>query len=539
MPWDDVHHLEQRLAATLIGMDFEGAAAVSEEVIDKIYRESEPMPDLAARRMLQWLRRKRQFASMAAVADALMQTGARSAQIRRQYAQSLIEQRLFSAAEMTLEALIRDTPQSSGEYAEARGLMGRLLKQIYVTTPGISGPRQRELLQRALAQYASVYAMDAIHTWHGINVVALLARAHRDGVAVEYTRDYRSVAQQVLNTLAEREAESTNGLVSWDIATKMEAFIALDRHREAEDAANQYAAASETDDFEIGSTLRQLTEVWELHSTSPTGSGVLPILRAAQAHKSLHNRNSGHTEGTEEASVTVPFADAQMELEKVFGSEKSVSLKWYLEGLSRAKSVCRIEAADGKGEGTGWLVRASDFLPNETGRLLVLTNDHVVSETCKGALRPPNAWCKFQLLGQTARMKRIVWSSPVDKFDAALLELERSLDGEPVPLCAHAVEMCEPAPRMYIIGHPGGRDVEFSLQDNQLVACTEHVLHYRTPTEGGSSGSPVFEPRGWQAVGLHHGGSLKMGRVKGRPNTFYAANEGITIQAVQRAAHAR
>ena len=108
---------------------------------------------------------------------------------------------------------------------------------------------------------------------------------------------------------------------------------------------------------------------------------------------------------------------------------------------------------------------------------------------------------------------------------------------DPLPIYADAVEMARPAPRMYIIGHPGGRDIEFSLQDNQLVGCSDKLLHYRTPTEPGSSGSPVFEMQSWQVVGLHHAHVENVPRVKGVPGAPYSANEAISILALQKHSH--
>ena len=93
--------------------------------------------------------------------------------------------------------------------------------------------------------------------------------------------------------------------------------------------------------------------------------------------------------------------------------------------------------------------------------------------------------------------------------------------------------MAEPPPRLYIIGHPSGRDLELSLQDNHLLACNEKVLHYRTPTEPGSSGSPVFEPDDWRVVALHHKGNEEMKRIDGQEGT-YQANEGISILDLQK-----
>lgn len=73
-----------------------------------------------------------------------------------------------------------------------------------------------------------------------------------------------------------------------------------------------------------------------------------------------------------------------------------------------------------------------------------------------------------------------VWSSPVEELDATFLDFAEDLPCEPIPLCPSPMEMADPAPRMFIIGHPGGRDLEFSLNDNRLVASNSQKLHYRT-----------------------------------------------------------
>src|SRR5262249_49701314 len=133
-------------------------------------------------------------------------------------------------------------------------------------------------------------------------------------------------------------------------------------------------------------------------------------------------------------------------------------------------------------------------------------------------------------------IKSIVWSSPVGDLDATVVDLVEDLQADPLPLSSTAMQMAEPGPRMYIIGHPGGRDLEFSLNDNRLIACNSEKLHYRTPTEGGSSGSPVFDPVAWQVVGLHHAGKTNMQKLGGPPGEFYEANEGIAVLAIQQKA---
>ena len=74
----------------------------------------------------------------------------------------------------------------------------------------------------------------------------------------------------------------------------------------------------------------------------------------------------------------------------------------------------------------------------------------------------------------------------------------------------------------------------FSMQDNRLIdygAPTDFRVHYRTPTEPGSSGSPVFNG-GWELVALHHSGSATMNRIHGTGT--YEANEGIWIQSIRK-----
>ncbi len=87
--------------------------------------------------------------------------------------------------------------------------------------------------------------------------------------------------------------------------------------------------------------------------------------------------------------------------------------------------------------------------------------------------------------------------------------------------------------RVYIIGHPAGGTLQLSFQDNLLLDYEDPRIHYRTPTTGGSSGSPMFNQQ-WQLLGLHHGGSSEMPKLHGKEGT-YQANEGMWIEAIKKA----
>src|SRR5262249_17323926 len=82
------------------------------------------------------------------------------------------------------------------------------------------------------------------------------------------------------------------------------------------------------------------------------------------------------------------------------------------------------------------------------------------------------------------------------------------------------------------VGPPrGAPPPHFSLHGHRLLAPRPRVLHYRSPTEGGSSGSPVSDDE-WRLIGLHHAGGTRIPALNGAGGT-YAANEGITIDAIR------
>jgi len=82
-----------------------------------------------------------------------------------------------------------------------------------------------------------------------------------------------------------------------------------------------------------------------------------------------------------------------------------------------------------------------------------------------------------------------------------------------------------------IIQHPDGRDKQVVLQDNLIAARGDFVLHYLADTEGGSSGSPVFN-NFWQVIALHHWGEA-LHPITGSPELSpHKVNEGIRISQI-------
>ncbi|HEX8249493.1 MAG TPA: serine protease [Pyrinomonadaceae bacterium] len=538
MSWNDLQQIESDLTEALTSFNWQLAGAICQKLIIKIYQEPDVFPETAAIRLLSKLRRKRLFHSMSLLAEAIIRSGQNHAQVRRQYAQSLIDEGLLTGAELFLQAIIQDSSVSKAEETEARGLIGRIYKQLYINIDGNRNHKKRIFFERALNEYLYSYRLNRKNYWHGINVVALLKRGEKDGISLQGMPDADQLAQEILEFLKAKQDESSDAPSAFEVATNLEALIALNRYAEAFEKALDYSQCSDADVFEINSTLRQLTEVWQLNDKELPGSQIIPVLRAAllRGKGGEISLTSGESALELENINDIKRGFEKTGFEKIFGRDKTQTLEWYRNGLERAKSIARIETLDGKGLGTGWLVKKKDFYPDANG-LMIITNAHVVSENSSDfGLHPSQVRVNFQELGHICYKTKIRWSSVQEKLDATLLSIEDEPPPqvEPLEIETNPVRMCEPPPRVYVIGHPGGRNLEFSLHDSHLIACNENLLHYRTPTEGGSSGSPVFEQTGWKVVALHHKGKCDMPRIDDKPGT-YEANEGITLSAIKKA----
>jgi len=530
MSWDDPD-LQSRFAEALNRFKWAKVAELCKETVERIRSESSPMDEKFARQLLYLLRRKRQFASMVQLAEAMVRSGLDSFAVQRQYAQALVDQGLFTPAELLVRSVAQKAPENSVDYNEARALLGRIYKQVYVNNNDPASAVNRVYLDHAVREYLEVYQRNPAKSWfHGINAVALLARAKRDGFPMSGQPSPEDLARQILVAIEAEEQNREEPLETWDLATKIEAYVALGEAEKAGPTVRMYVDSGKADAFEIFSTLRQFEQVWQLKDSEPPGSLLLPALRSAHLERSGATLQGDPKQLKAEAEA---LADNMQNLEAIFGTDKMQTYKWYKQGLDQCDSIARIERRNGQGHGTGWLVKASDFFPRDEG-LLLLTNDHVISEVANPlAIFPQDCQVNFQALGEVLEVEeKVRWSSPYTQLDATFLKLKQQPKAAPLVLHKSAVKMGQPAPRMYIIGHPQGRDLELSLQDNELVACNDTLVHYRTPTEPGNSGSPVFESNAWEVVALHHRGKDKMKRIDGQDG-FYQANEGVSILRIQ------
>src|SRR6266481_3316741 len=251
-PWRDAGAIVEHLSGKLSSFDWAGAESVSAELIGRLNNALAPFPEDPAKQILVRLRKKRRFRLMELVADALIRSGQSSPQIRRQYAQAMIDQGNLTSPEIILKALAADTSAPLWERAEANGLLGRIFKQLYVNADNPRTLRQQENIRKAVTYYYDVYCTDpGSHLWHGINVVALLARSRRDGIPMEGTEDEGALAQQILSKIV--QGPDAEGVNCWDRATLVEANVALNNLLEAANQLLYFVSDPAADAFEIAS----------------------------------------------------------------------------------------------------------------------------------------------------------------------------------------------------------------------------------------------------------------------------------------------
>jgi hypothetical protein len=518
MAWEDWNEVTGELQAALDTFEWSEVSAICGRLAQRIDGAADLLPLDKARRLLSALRRKRRFAEMKQIAEALVQSGQDDAEVIRQYAQALIDSGELAPAKRLLDDLLADAHTPEEERHEAVGLLGRLHKQLYVNAQSPGSARQQDNLRTSINRYYQAYCdRPEKNLWHGINVVALLYRAKRDGVAIPGTPDEAELARTILRV----GAHATD---PWSVAIRMEANVALRDWKAALAAVDQYVSDKTLDAFEFASTLRQLQEVWQLSTNDEPEGRLLDTLRSA-----LALRIGGE--------VVLSREDVGLRRQANFDAERHLPLGWWQLGLSRCASVARIENTAGIKVGSGFLVEAADFLKPDHGIAgpLLLTNWHVISRdgVFPGSIAPEVARARFEASGQTVEVGQIVACHAA--LDACFVSLRAPL-APPVaacPVCPPPPVVFEKGRRVYVIGYPSGGDLSFSVHDSFWLGMDDTRFHYRTPTEPGSSGSPVFDQQDWRVVALHRAGGSRVPRLTGIGT--YEANEGTSIAAIQKA----
>src|SRR5262249_32819956 len=148
---------------------------------------------------------------------------------------------------------------------------------------------------------------------------------------------------------------------------------------------------------------------------------------------------------------------------------------------------------------------------------LMVTNSHVVSddprvieefEALPLADGPKVVFeeCGGSFCGKL-EVAELLWSSPPDELDYTVLRLAAPATCQPPFPIARKLPDPDDKEAAWVLGHPRGGKLSVSMKNNLVVGVSEERIHYRSATEPGSSGSPVFNDS-WQLIGLHHRGGL-------------------------------
>lgn len=221
---------------------------------------------------------------------------------------------------------------------------------------------------------------------------------------------------------------------------------------------------------------------------------------------------------------------------------------WQHRLMRVERQVCRVEL-DGNPLGTGFLV----------GPDTVLTNWHVF-EVAKNAEKVGRLGCRFDyvrlpngqinpgeliMLDGTGCLNGTPYSAAektnnpdnplptLDELDYALLRLasrigEQQVEGAPrgwIALPTSVLPLANDAP-VLIAQHPEGFPMKLALDTQAALGLNGNGtrLRYRTNTDPGSSGSPVFT-MDWDIVALHHYGDPKW------QNPLF--NQGVPIELIR------
>ncbi len=540
------------------------AAELCGQLVQFHRSSDDPYPLSVQDEVLYVLQRKRYFDLMIDVGDTLIlcngaiddresnEVKRGKLKVRRRYTQALIDGGQLSAALDVLAALERDCEVHDAAYelVEVRGLIGRARKQFYMdfaVDPEHAKPtlQHKQSLADAVTAYGASYELDQTYIWHGINTVALVARAGRDRVPLRGKKwSPKQTAQDILSLIARKEKNKNpkDRANLWDFATAAESCLALGKYGDALKWVTRYTDDSQAADaFEYASTLRQFEEVWQLDNSKANQAKILQLLRAA-----LLQKDGGKIElrdPVQEVKNAEKLA-TDVQFEKVLGQDRYKTYRWYVTGLERSTSVAKVHDRVGNGVGTGFLVKGPDIHPSMTQDWVFVTNAHVISDdpaeqsASPPSLAPEDATVIFEAgpdAGKEFAVDRLLFTSKRTELDCTVVALAQSPSFDKPFRIAKSLPRINPerSQRVYVIGHPKGGRLSFSLHDNVLLDHEVPKVHYRAPTEGGSSGSPVFNAN-WDLVALHHSGGESMPKLNNQPGV-YGANEGIAIQSILQA----
>jgi endonuclease G len=206
-----------------------------------------------------------------------------------------------------------------------------------------------------------------------------------------------------------------------------------------------------------------------------------------------------------------------------------------------SRSIARVVFADGRAQGSGFMVSP----------VLFLTNQHVFqnAEQAKGFLLEFNYELDFRSIGLEPTVfkldpDRFFLSSDETDLDYALVAIGPKVSGplehDDIGFLPMINNDDKQMKSIFVncIQHPDGNPKQLVVRENRLTARTPNTLIYSSDTLPGSSGSPVCNDD-WEVIALHHyGGPYRAiadrGDDAGLPLN---GNEGIRISSIMKNLH--
>ncbi|WP_395375800.1 TRAFs-binding domain-containing protein [Marinicella sp. W31] len=444
--------------------------------------------------VIKLLRGKRKHEKLEQASSAILDYFPENNNIRIHRTQSLIELGKLPQATSILSLLEKSDSLSIRHKSEVTGLTGRIHKQRFVADGSID-----DLKQSINAYQTGWSRKEDDYRWHGVNLVALLHRAQEEKIKLNIPANKNEVAQKIITEI--EKISNRNQLESWDCATAFECSLAIGDSKQRDQWLAKYLKHPNTDAFELNSTLRQLREIWNIEKT-PDGEEIIPLFEHA-----ILDRTGGELivfdTSVDNSSKTV--------FEAVYGDEGPVKLSWLQGLLRKLDSVARVLDIDTEQPiGSGFLIEGKFISDKYNEQVLFVTNSHVVSDSAddEAPLRVDDAVAEFTTLEDRPKVKlgKCVFYSTKTKLDISVHEIDQpngSMALSPKIHLPKVPSSGEPPMRIYVIGHPEGGEISITLFGNELKGIELPYFHYKSPSLGGSSGSPVFN-RSLKLVGLHH-----------------------------------
>jgi hypothetical protein len=251
-----------------------------------------------------------------------------------------------------------------------------------------------------------------------------------------------------------------------------------------------------TDALDVARKQDRLRVLLSVAASEPTGTAIRPTLDGL-----LAATTAASTQPQDAIDWKIPAA-VTLGLERVIESESTLLDISFLErGVELSASVAKLVVTLNdlkRYYGTAFRIGAD----------LLLTNHHVLFDSV-GAASTVEAWFGYETAFGGAEREHTVMPCRADSIvgradhDWAVVRTAAEMPAAAQIIPLNGARRPAPLDRVYIIQHPRGEAKKIGMIHNIVTDVTDDVLQYRTDTDAGSSGSPVFNEK-WQVVGLHH-----------------------------------